>query len=61
MAQVALDTSDNSLVFFTPLVVLAVLSTFFVGLRLYARRFQGVKYGLDDYMAIIALVRTARS
>ena len=39
-------------------VSLVVAATFAVALRLVARRFSAAKYGWDDWMLVLALVRT---
>ncbi|QSZ31556.1 hypothetical protein DSL72_001123 [Monilinia vaccinii-corymbosi] len=37
-------------------IVLLILTTFFIGLRLYARHLQGLKYGAEDWSILGALV-----
>lgn len=37
-------------------IVLLILTTFFVGLRLYSRKLQGLKYGAEDWSILGALV-----
>ncbi|KAA8574348.1 hypothetical protein EYC84_005831 [Monilinia fructicola] len=42
-------------------IVLLILTTFFVGLRLYSRKLQGLKYGAEDWSILGALFSTAIS
>lgn len=51
-------TEDRSYLIRDVSIVLMVLSTVFVLSRLYVRRFVSNSFGLDDYAAIIALVRS---
>ncbi|KAI1101585.1 hypothetical protein F4804DRAFT_315511 [Jackrogersella minutella] len=51
-----LEDSDTSAIFLYPTIILNLLSTIFVGLRVYARRFQGIKLQFDDYIVVIALI-----
>lgn len=37
-------------------IVLLILTTLFVGLRLYSRRLQGVNYGVEDWTILGGLV-----
>lgn len=55
----SLDYSSTGLVFLIPSIVLNVIATIFVALRLYARRFKGVKLQFDDWIVVVALVRQA--
>ncbi|KAB8288831.1 hypothetical protein EYC80_010733 [Monilinia laxa] len=38
-------------------IVLLILTTFFVGLRLYSRKLQGLRYGAEDWSILGALVK----
>ncbi|KAH9905111.1 hypothetical protein F4778DRAFT_728772 [Xylariomycetidae sp. FL2044] len=51
-----LDYSDTSAVFLYPCIALNAISTILVGLRLYSRYFQCLKFQFDDYIVVIALV-----
>ncbi|XDG03839.1 hypothetical protein ABKA04_003454 [Annulohypoxylon sp. FPYF3050] len=53
----SLDYSSTGLVFLIPSIVLNVIATIFVALRLYARRFKGLKLQFDDWIVVVALVR----
>ncbi|KAI1443578.1 hypothetical protein F5Y02DRAFT_428563 [Annulohypoxylon stygium] len=52
----SLDYSSTGLVFLIPSIVLNVIATIFVALRLYARRFKGVKLQFDDWIVVVALI-----
>ncbi|KAI0472907.1 hypothetical protein GGR56DRAFT_697722 [Xylariaceae sp. FL0804] len=54
-ASADLDYRDTSAQFTIPAIILNILSTIFVGLRLYSRRVQGLKLQFDDYIVVVAL------
>ncbi|KAI0880213.1 uncharacterized protein GGS22DRAFT_175434 [Annulohypoxylon maeteangense] len=54
-ADLKLDHSNTGPVFLIPTIILNVLSTIFVGLRLYARRFKGLRLQFDDWIVVVAL------
>lgn len=49
-------SSNNSAYLLVPTIVLTVLAAFFVTLRFWARRLRNIPPGLDDYLALAALV-----
>ncbi|KAI2465393.1 hypothetical protein F4781DRAFT_435427 [Annulohypoxylon bovei var. microspora] len=51
-----LDHSNTGPVFLIPTIILNVLSTIFVALRIYARRFKGLRLQFDDWIVVVALV-----
>ncbi|KAI1207159.1 uncharacterized protein F4807DRAFT_189284 [Annulohypoxylon truncatum] len=51
----AVDHSNTGLVFLIPTIILNVLATIFVALRIYARRFQGLRLQFDDWIVVVAL------
>ncbi|KAI1140046.1 hypothetical protein F5Y05DRAFT_376973 [Hypoxylon sp. FL0543] len=51
-----LDSSNTGPIFLYPTIILNALSTVFVGLRLYARKYKGVKFAFDDYIVVVALI-----
>ncbi|KAH8883567.1 hypothetical protein GQ53DRAFT_771542 [Thozetella sp. PMI_491] len=48
--------SDIGGAFLAPNIVLTILDTICVGLRLFARKLKGLRWGLDDYLVVAALV-----